>query len=77
MGQPTTPLDRVEPGAHPAIVDRIIGEMTGMANLVDNADAVTFAADEPWTALHRLIESLEKMSDEAGLHRPTTALIGP
>lgn len=82
MSQPRTPptpaqLAEAPPttGAHPAVIDRWVDDMTSMANLADAAPAATFAGEEAWYALQRLRVSLEKASDEAELSRrpePTT-----
>jgi hypothetical protein len=58
-------------GAHPTIAKRIVEEMSTFANLIDAADAATFATDEAWTALQRLLESLEAAAREAQPLRPT------
>ena len=58
-------------GTHPAIAERLVEQMNDIARLVDIVDAVTFATDDGWTALHRLLESLEAAAREAELLRPT------
>jgi hypothetical protein len=56
---------------HPAVVDRLTKDMDATANVLDAADARAFAADDAWKALQHLRCSVEKLSDEAELHRPS------
>jgi hypothetical protein len=58
------------PGAHPAIVDRLVEQLHDVTLLLDTADAQTFAADDPHDALRMLSVSCEKLLAEAAKHRP-------
>jgi hypothetical protein len=55
---------------HPAVVDRMTKDMRATAAVLDASDARCFAADDPWRALQHLRVSVEKLADEAELHRP-------
>jgi hypothetical protein len=55
---------------HPAVVDRLAKDMRATAAVLDASDARSFAADDPWKALQHLRLSVEKLADEAELHRP-------
>ena len=77
MGRPMTPAEYAQAPPndplHPAVVDRLSDEMRATANALDAAAGVSFAADDPWDALQQLRESVEKLADEAELHRPYIA----
>jgi hypothetical protein len=53
------------------VVDRLTKDMDATANVLDAADARAVAADDAWKALQHLRCSVEKLSDEAELHRPS------
>jgi hypothetical protein len=55
---------------HPAVVDRLTKDMRATAAVLDASDARSFAAEDPWKALQHLRSSVEKLADEAELHRP-------
>lgn len=58
-------------GTHPTIAERLVEQMIDVARLVDVVDAATFATDDGWTALQRLLASLEAATRAAAPRRAT------
>lgn len=58
---------------HPAVVERLTKDMLATAAVLDASEARSFAADPHWDALLYLKVSVDKMIDEAELHRPHVA----
>lgn len=75
MRQATTPAQYAEAPPndpmHPAVVDRLAGDMRSLTVHLDASDARSMAADGPWKAMTGLAESLRVLIDEVELHRPT------
>lgn len=74
LNQPTTPARIAEAApkdpTHPVVVERLTADMRSLAVNLDATDARSMAADEPWTAIQILTESLETLTAEVELHRP-------
>jgi hypothetical protein len=73
VAQHTTParLAEAHGPTHPTVVDRLSKEMCSLAGVLDRCDAPSMAGEDPWSAMEVLTESLERLRDEAELHRPT------